>query len=47
MFVVEAAMATFGWMDVNQKVGLDGLKELYPAACKGELPPSLGLVIKM
>ncbi|MDG1663154.1 MAG: DUF2855 family protein, partial [Pseudomonadales bacterium] len=46
-FVVGAAMATFGWMDVDQQAGLDGLTQLYPAACKGELPPSLGLVIKM
>jgi hypothetical protein len=46
-FVIGAAMATFGWMTIDQRNGLDGLTKLYPAACKGELPPSSGVVIKM
>ncbi|MFQ3323945.1 MAG: hypothetical protein ACI90U_001770 [Pseudomonadales bacterium] len=46
-FVIGAAMATFGWMTIDHRNGLDGLSELYPAACKGALPPSSGLVIKM
>jgi hypothetical protein len=46
-FVIGAAMATFGWMTIDQRNGLDGLTELYPAACKGTVPPSSGVVIKM
>ena len=46
-FVVDAATATFGWMTIDQRSGLDGLTELYPAACKGTVPPSSGVVIKM
>jgi hypothetical protein len=46
-FVVDAATATFGWMTIDQRNGLDGLTELYPAACKGTVPPSSGVVIKM
>ena len=46
-FVIGAAMATFGWMNVDQRTGLHDLAELYPDVCKGTLAPSSGLVIKM
>lgn len=46
-FVIGAAMATFGWMSVDQRTGLNDLAELFPELCKGTLPPSSGLVIKM
>ena len=46
-FVIGAAMATFSWMTIDERNGLDGLTELYPAVCKGEVSPSTGIVIKM
>ncbi|MGK0405691.1 MAG: hypothetical protein ACJAR6_001066 [Oleispira sp.] len=46
-FVIRAAMATFGWMTIDQRNGLEGLTELYPGVCQGTVPPSSGVVIKM
>lgn len=46
-FLKNAAMATFGWMTIEHKQGLDGLSAIYDEVCSGSLPPSVGLVIEM
>ena len=46
-FVAAAAEATFGWMNVDQKQGLNSLSDVYPSFCNGTISPDKGLVIKM
>lgn len=46
-FLAEAAKATFGWMTVDTREGLEGLAEIYPSFCDGSLSPAAGQVIKM
>ena len=46
-YVAKAAKATFGWMTVDTRQGLQGLAEAYPQFCDGSYPPTSGLVIKM
>jgi hypothetical protein len=46
-FVIGAATATYSWMTIDERNGLEGLTDLYPALCEGEVPPSTGIIIKM
>lgn len=46
-FVRSSAEATFAWMSVDQRSGLDGLTEIYPGFCDGSVSPKSGFVIAM
>lgn len=46
-FLINAALATFGWMTVAHKPGLDGLASIYDELCGGTLAPSVGIVVTM
>ena len=45
-YVSAAGLATFGWMDVDEREGLAALDKAYPQFVDGSWPPDKGLVIK-
>ena len=46
-FMTRAARATFGWMTVDRRKGLEGLASVYAAVSDGTLPPSTGVVVEL
>ena len=46
-YVKAAAMATFGWMQVDMRSGLGDLREVYPSFCEGNISPTRGVVVGM
>lgn len=46
-FLMQAAQATFGWMTVDRREGLEGLASVYAAVSDGSVPPSTGVVIEL
>lgn len=44
-YVSAAGIATFGWMDVDERQGLGALDKAYPQFVDGSWPPDKGLVI--
>ncbi len=46
-FLMRAAQATFGWMTVDHREGLEGLASVYADVSDGTLPPSTGVVVEL
>ncbi|MEE8602778.1 DUF2855 family protein [Euzebya tangerina] len=46
-FLRDAATATFGWMTVDRRHGLEALEAVYPDVRDGTLPPSSGVVVQL
>lgn len=44
-FMAGAAKATFGWMSVDERAGLEGLEQAYPSFVDGSWPADKGLVV--
>ena len=46
-FIVDAAMATLSWMEVDTKQGIAGLAAIYNDVCEGSVPPTKGLLVAL
>jgi hypothetical protein len=46
-FMIRAAQATFGWMTVDHREGLEGLASVYADVSDGTVPPSTGVVVEL
>lgn len=46
-FMKKAADRTGEWMDFRKIEGLQGLMDIHPRVCKGEIPTNQGLVVEM
>ena len=46
-FMRDTALASFDWMTVEPRAGLEQLAEVYSSICDGSLSPDIGIVVQM
>lgn len=46
-FLTKSFQSSVDWMKVTRINGLDGLAEVYPSVCDGDVPAEQGLVVKL